>query len=60
MGSGSTSDPNQLRALVSEHASLYVVRTFESGYKPGVDPEKLTELADELELDEMMRKLGSR
>ena len=36
----------------------YRVKPFHSGFAPGVDPTKLNQLNDELELEEFLRKLN--
>lgn len=37
----------------------YRVRTFSSGFRPGIDPTKLNQLADQLEAEEHMRRSGA-
>ena len=36
----------------------YRVKPFHSGFAPGVDPTKLNQLNDQLELEELLRKLN--
>jgi hypothetical protein len=43
----------------SERRSAYVVRPLKLTFRPGVDPDKLNELADELENDVLVKKLRS-
>ena len=39
-----------------ERKKKYRVRTFSSGLKPGIDPNRLNQLLDELEVEDYLRK----
>ena len=47
-----------LSPKVEESPQPYRVKPFHSGFAPGVDPTKLNQLNDELELEEFLRKLN--
>ncbi len=47
-----------LSPKVEESPQPYRVKPFHSGFAPGVDPMKLNQLNDELELEELLRKLN--
>jgi len=44
----------------SRQGKPYKVQTFESGLRPGIDPTKLNQLSDELEVEEFLRKARQR
>ena len=46
-----------LSPKVEESPQPYRVKPFHSGFAPGVDPMKLNQLNDELELEELLQKL---
>lgn len=42
-----------------EHRERFVVHPHSGGFRPGVDPAKLNQLADELEVDDFAGEAGS-
>ncbi len=36
----------------------FKIRTFSGGYRPGIDPHRLRQVADELEMEEFLQKLS--
>ncbi len=43
-------------AAIQEERPVFVVKPNHSGFKPGIDPLRLNQLNDELEVEEFLRK----
>lgn len=47
-----------LRKPGSSNTQPYRVKTFKSGFRPGIDPARLNQMTDELEIEEYRRKVS--